>query len=115
MIKLLIKLAIVALIANAGYHIGSEYLTYVKFRDDIRDAAMFKAKNDVELMSRILDLAVRYDLPVSEDNITIERNERRVNIEGWYDQPIEVAPNYTYPWHFGLSLEVVSQALPSSR
>ena len=115
MIKLLVKLAIVALIANAGYHIGSEYLTYVKFRDDIRDAAMFKAKNDVELMARILDLAARYELPLSEDNVTIERNERRVSIEGWYDQPIEVVPNYTYPWHFGLSLEVVSQALPSSR
>lgn len=115
MIKLLIKLAIVALIANAGYHIGSEYLTYIKFRDDIRDAAMFKAKSDVDLMARILDLAVRYELPVSEENITIERKERQVTIDGWYDKPIEVVPNYTYPWHFGLSLEVVSQALPVSR
>lgn len=76
---------------------------------------MFKAKNDVDLMARILDLAARYELPLSEDNITIERNERRVTIDGSYSQPIEVAPNYTYPWHFGLSLEVVSQALPSSR
>jgi len=114
-IKLLLKLAIVALIANAGFHIGSEYVTYVKFRDDIRDAAMFKAKNNADLMARILELADRYELPLSEDNITIEREERRVTIDGWYDQPIEIVPNYTYPWHFGLSLEVVSQALPTSR
>ncbi|MGC4085671.1 MAG: hypothetical protein QM736_26980 [Vicinamibacterales bacterium] len=57
MIKLFIKLAIVALVANAAYHIGSEYLTYVKFRDAIRDAAMFKAKTDADLLGRILNLA----------------------------------------------------------
>ena len=115
MIKLIFKLAIVALIANAGYHIAAEYLTYFRFRDAIRDAAMFKARNDTDLMARILDLATQYELPVSEDNVTIERVERRVTVEGWYDKPIEVVPNYLYPWHFALTLEVVGQALlPSS-
>ena len=112
MIKLLVKLAIVALLGNAAYHVGAEYLTYFKFRDAIRDAAIFKARNNTELMARILDLAVQYELPVSEENVTIDRKERRVNIDGWYDQPIEIAPNYTYPWHFALSIEVVSQTLP---
>jgi hypothetical protein len=110
--KLLVKLAIVALLGNAAYHVGAEYLTYFKFRDAIRDAAIFKARTNTELMARILDLGVQYELPVSEENITIERKERRVNIDGWYDQPIEIFPNYTYPWHFGLSVEVVSQTLP---
>ena len=108
MIKLLVKLAIVALLANAAYHIGSEYLTYIKFRDAIRDAAMFKAKNDTELMARIMDLAGQYDVPLEEENVTIERQLRQVSIDGWYDKPIEVVPNYQYPWHFGLSLEVMT-------
>jgi hypothetical protein len=107
-IKLLIKLAIVALLANAAYHIGAEYLTYIKFRDAIRDAAMFKARNDTELMARIMDLAAQYEIPLDEENLTIERRERQVNIEGWYDKPIEVAPSYQYPWHFGLSLDVLT-------
>ena len=106
MIKLLFKLAIVALLANAAFHIGSEYLTYVKFRDAIRDAAMFKAKNDTELMARIVELANQYEVPLQEENVTIDREERKVNVEGWYDKPIEIVPNYEYPWHFGLSLEV---------
>ena len=71
MLKLLVKLAIVALLANAAYRIGSEYLTYVKFRDAVRDAAMFKAKNDDELTARIMDLAAQYDVPLDEDNIAI--------------------------------------------
>jgi hypothetical protein len=110
-IKLLLKLAIVALLANAAYHIGSEYLTYIKFRDAIRDAAIFKAKNDAELMTRIMDLAAQYEIPLDEENVTIQRQERRVSVEGWYDKPIEVAPNYQYPWHFGLSLEVLTPSM----
>jgi hypothetical protein len=107
-IKLLLKLAVVALLANAAYHVGSEYLTYFRFRDAIRDAAMFKAKSDADLMGRIVDLATQYEIPLERENVTIERNERRINIDGWYDKPIEVVPSYEYPWHFGLSLEVVS-------
>jgi hypothetical protein len=107
-IKLALKLAIVALLANAVYHIGSEYLTYIKFRDAIRDAAMFKAKNDTELMARIVDLAAQYEVPLDQENLTIEREDRRVNVDGWYDKPIEIVPNYEYPWHFGLSLEVLT-------
>ena len=38
MFKLLLKLAVVALVANAAYHVGAEYLTYIKFQDAIRDA-----------------------------------------------------------------------------
>ncbi len=112
MIKLLFKLVVVALLANAAYRIGSEYLTYVRFRDSIRDAAMFKAKNDTDLMARILDLATQYEIPIEEENISIDRQERRVNVEGWYDKRIEVVPNYEYPWHFGLSLEVMGPNVP---
>jgi hypothetical protein len=107
-IKLLIKLAIVALLANAVFHIGSEYLTYVRFRDAIRDAAMFKAKNDRELMVRIMELSEQYDVPLEEENVALDRMDRKVSIEGWYDKPIEVVPRYQYPWHFSLSLEVMA-------
>ena len=108
MFKLLVKLAIVALIANSAYHIGSEYLTYVRFRDAVRDAAMFKAKNDTELTARIMDLATQFEVPLDEDNLAISREDRRINIEGWYDKPIEIVPSYEYPWHFGLALDIVA-------
>jgi hypothetical protein len=111
-IKLLVKLIIVALVANAAFHIGTEYLTYVRFREAIRDAAIFKTKNDAELMTRILALAEQYEIPIDEDNITIRREERRVNVEGWYDKPIEILPNYEFPWHFGVSVEVVVSGVP---
>ena len=108
-VKLLVKLGVVALLANAAYHIGVEYLTYVKFEDDVRDAAIFKAKTDAELTTRMLALAQHYEIPLDEENVNIERDGRVVRIDGWYDKPIELLPNYRYPWHFGLSMDVNSQ------
>ncbi len=110
MIKLLVKLAIVALLANAAFHLGAEYLTYIKFRDAVRDAAMFKAKNETELLARVMELAEQYEVPLDEENLVIERADRRFLVDGWYDKEIEVVPNYFYPWHFGLSLEAVKPA-----
>lgn len=114
MVKLLVKLAVVALLANAAYHIGVEYLTFVKFQDDIRDAAIFKAKTDAELTTRILTLAQQYEVPLEEENLNIEREGRVVRIDGWYDTPIDLLPTYSYPWHFGISLDVTSQVPPAA-
>ena len=55
--KLIIKLAIAALLANALFRVGTEYVVYYKFRDSVREAAMFRAKNDEELGQRIMELA----------------------------------------------------------
>ena len=49
MVKLFLKLAVVALLANAAYRVGLEYLTYVKFRDAVRDAATYKTKDDLKV------------------------------------------------------------------
>lgn len=111
-IQLLVKLAVVAILANAAYHIGAGYLTFVRFQDDIRDAAIFKAKTDAELTTRVLTLAQQYEVPLDEENLTIERDGRLVRVDGWYDKPIEVLPTYRYPWHFGIALEVTSQVPP---
>lgn len=113
MVKLLIKLAVVALIANAGYRVGTEYLTYIKFRDDVRDAAMFKAQTDDELAAAIMDLAGKYDLPVEPADVTIQRVVRQVTVDGHYVKPIEVAPRYFYPWRFTWSIQAnVSMVVP---
>lgn len=116
MVKLLIKLAVVALIANASYRIGSEYLTYIKFRDDVRDAATFKTQNDDELSALILQLGEKYDLPVDPAAIRIARTQRQVSINGSYEKPIEVVPSYFYPWTFSWSIEAnVSPVVPPYR
>jgi hypothetical protein len=112
MIKRLIKLAIVALLANAVYRVGVEYVNYVKFRDAVRDAAMFKAKSEDDLRTRIMALADDYDIPQDDGSVQISREERVWYIEGSYTKPIEIVPRYEYPWRFPYTLEVVMNTIP---
>lgn len=113
MTKLVLKLAIAALLGNAAYRVGSEYLTYFKFRDAVRDAAMFKARNDVELSAQIMELASDYDVPLEEADLSITREERQVQVDGSYDKVIEVVPTIFYTWHFSWSTDAtVSIIIP---
>jgi hypothetical protein len=118
MLKLLIKLAVVALLANAVYRVGSEYVTFLKFREAVRDAALFRAKTDEELRQRIMKLAEEYGVSVSDDHVSIRREQRVVYVNGSYDKPIEVVPRYSYPWHFAWAIEALQEEvslLPGAR
>jgi hypothetical protein len=111
--KLILKLAVAGLLCNAVYRIGSEYLTYIEFRDGIRDAAMYRAHSDAELSRLIMDLATDYDLPVAESTISMNRQDQRVLVEGSYSKPIEILPTVFYPWHFSWSIDAkVSIVVP---
>jgi len=109
--KLLIKLAIVALLANAVFRVGTEYITYIKFRDAIRDAAMFKAKTDDELRKRIMELAGDYEIPLDEDAVTIRREERHVFVEGSYKKQVEIAPRFEFDWPFTWSIDAMTSTI----
>ena len=108
MVKLLVKLALAAVIANAAYRIGAEYVIYVQFRDAVRDAAMFKARNDEELNANILALAGDFNLPLEDGAVSIRREDRVVYVEGVYRKPIEVAPRVVYAWPFSWSMQVIA-------
>lgn len=108
--KLIIKLAIAALLANAAFRIGSEYLTHIKFRDAVRDAATYKATTDDDLRRRIVQLADQYGVPQSDQELDIRREGRQVMVKGQYDKEIEIAPSYPYAWHFAWELDVTQPA-----
>jgi hypothetical protein len=109
-VKLFVKLAVVALLANAAYRVGLEYLTYVKFRDAVRDAATYKTNDDDNLRKRIMDLAGDYDIPLSQDALTIRREDRQVMVDGSYHKPIELLPTFRYDWPFTWSIEALTPA-----
>jgi hypothetical protein len=109
-VKLFFKLAVVALLANAAYRVGLEYLTYVKFRDAVRDAATYKTNDDDDLRKRIMELAGDYDIPLSNDAVTIQREDRQVIVDGSYHKPIEVVPTFQYEWPFTWSIQAMTPA-----
>jgi len=105
MIRLVIKLAIAGLLANAAWRVGSEYINFYSFQDEIRSEAARNEGDDDALIERIVELASERDLPVDPGQISVTREERRVVVEGSYVKPIPVLPSYAYPWPFSWSVD----------
>ena len=71
---------------------------------DLRQTVVDEAKSagtrsDAVIMKSILDKAERLELPITEDNVTIERKNSNIRVEVDYVVPVEF-PGYTYEWSF---------------
>lgn len=101
MIKLVLKLALAALIANAAWHVGTAYLSFYKFKDAVYETAQFGTeKGDEQLQARILELASDYDVPLAADGFTISHHDNHTIIDGSYVRMVDLLPGYQYQWPF---------------
>jgi archaellum component FlaF (FlaF/FlaG flagellin family) len=103
-IKLIVKLALAALIANAAWRLGTAYLSFYKFKDAVQEATQFGAdKGDTQLQTRILELASDYDVPLTPDGFTIQHKENHTIVDGSYVRTVDLFPGYKYQcpfaWH----------------
>lgn len=110
--KLLLKLAVTALLASAVWRIGTAYVDHYSFRDAIREAAMTQGLDDGRLRERIFELGDARGLDLGDDSFTIRREERRTMVEGTYTRPILLFPGYEYPWRFDWAIEGFVTVLP---
>jgi hypothetical protein len=110
MLKLFVKLALAALIANAVWRLGSAYLQYYRFADAVTQTAQFGIERSrADLPRRIVELASQYDVPLSFDDFTVAHDDRNHTlIDGSYTQPVDLAPGYRYPWPFSLHVDVLN-------
>ena len=70
MIKTVVKLAFVALLANATWHVFVVYLAHYRFKDSVTSTAQFGVeKTDSQLRERILELAERVAVHVRNVSI----------------------------------------------
>ena len=107
--KLILKLAVAALIANAAWRVGSSYLAFYKFKDAVTEEAQFAAdKSSDQLRERVLGLAQQYDIPIDRDGLTIIKADQRIRIAGSYTKRIEVVPGFKYPWAFAWDVETIN-------
>jgi hypothetical protein len=100
-IKLVIKLAIAAFVANAVWRVGSAYATFYRFRDAVQQSTQFsRGRSEAELQQRIIDLAAEYEIPLAADGFTVSRVGDHTLTEGTYSEDIDFAPGVTRPWSF---------------
>ena len=113
--KLLLKLAIAALIANAAWQAGSAYADYYKFKDAVEQTTQYgKERSDSELRDRILELAAQYDVPLAEEGFEVQRVENHTIVQGGYAQPIQLFPGFEKAWPFTFYIDtfVLGQPQP---
>jgi hypothetical protein len=112
MIKALVKLVIVALVANASWRVGSAYLSHYKFTDSVQQTTLFRGKRtDDVLRMRVFELASDYDIPVNEGNLTLRSEDHHTIVEGSYIREIELLPGFRYPWRFSFHIDTLSGIL----
>lgn len=118
MIKFVIKLVIVALVANAAWRLGNAYLSFYRFNDAVTEASQFDAGTTAAaLQQKVLELADQYDLPLAEDGFTVQRDEHRTRIRGGFKEDLQLFPGFTYPWPFSFDVDTVNPMalLPAKR
>ena len=110
MLKLLIKLAIAGLIANATWRLGSAYLQFYRFEDAVTELAQFgREKTAADLERRILEVASQYDVPLDDNRLTVLRDDRsHTVVDGSYEQIVDLLPGYRYPWQFTMHVDVLT-------
>jgi hypothetical protein len=115
-IKLAIKLAIVALLANAAWHLMAVYISDYKFKDAVQQATLFGNDKSVEqIKTRVLALAADYDVPLRESDVTVRRDQLHTFVDGAYTKNLDLFPGYSRPWSFELHTDTFSEAPMTGR
>jgi hypothetical protein len=114
-VKAILKLIAVVLIANALWRVGSAYASFYRFKDSVRAAAMDQRQSEDHLRQKILELASMYDVPLTEEAITIRREQGHTIVESPYTTPVAVLPGYEYQWPFSVDVDahVIASTSPN--
>jgi hypothetical protein len=110
-IKVAIRLAIVAFLANATWRLGTAYAKHYRFTDAVRQTTQFRGdKTDDQVHDRVFELAASHDIPVSDENLTVTRQENHTIVEGAYREAIDLFPGFTYKWPFTVHIDTFIDA-----
>ena len=108
--KTVLKLAIVALLANATWHAFNAYAPFYKFKDAVEYATLHRGRiSDEELKQQVLDIAGQYELPLAASKVTVSRVRTSTIIDASYVQGVDLLPGYSYPWTFTMHVDVITQ------
>jgi hypothetical protein len=114
-VKIIIKLLVVALLANALWHVGTAYTAFYRFKDAVTEAATQGEGTAEELQQKIVELASTYDVPLAADDITVTREAHLTAVRGSYRKPVSMFPGFEYQWPFSMDLDAYPITLPTRR
>jgi hypothetical protein len=109
MMKVLLKLAVVALLANAVWHLFGAYAPNYRLTDAAQSAAQFRGDlTDAALQQKVLFLASQLDVPAADEDVKVTHDLGRTIIDISYTRSVELAPGFIRRWPFTIHVEVLN-------
>ncbi len=114
MIRLVLKLAVVALLAHAGIKIVPVFWSNLRFKDALAEQARFAGKkSEEELRNRAERTANDLEIPVTAESIGIKKTGAVTTFDTRYVAQLEYFPRKYYPWEFVIHVEETPPAYSS--
>jgi len=115
LIKTGIKLALLALVANATWHLFVAFSAHYKFRDAAQYAAQNRGeKTDEQLHDLIVNLAAEADLAIPPEAVVVKHVGLTTSVTASYTQTLELVPSRPYPVPFSFRIDTYSLQSPNS-
>ena len=108
-LKTILKLVIMLAILNAVFRAGSAAWTYYQFKDSVQQTLLFGAgTSPAELHTQILAKAGEFELPVTAEDVSVQREDKRTWADVVYIEPVEFFPSYSRPITFRFTVEEIA-------
>jgi hypothetical protein len=106
LIKTGIQLALLALAANATWHVFLAYSGHYKVRDAARTIAQHRAdKTDEQVHDEIMAVAEEAGVPLPPEALVVTHDGLTSAIAAAYSRPIELFPNHPVDWRFSFRVD----------
>ena len=99
----LLALGLAILIAWKAVPVKLQSTELYDYMDELAKFSAAQVPPD-QLKKRILDRAAQLQIPLTKENVKVQRNGDRIYMEVEYTIPVEF-PGYTYQWNFHQKLD----------
>jgi hypothetical protein len=111
--KTLLKLVIAVLVLNAAVRGALAMWEYYEFKDAAQQVVLFGQRSEPEeIQATIVAKGNEMRVPVRADDVKVSRDATRTVAEGFYIQPVQFFPNYSYPVKFSFVVDALSLGEP---
>ena len=100
--KTIIKIVITVVILTACFQAGRYYFNNFQFEDAAQQRLLFETRaSDAEVANILMRLAGEYQLPLREENISVQMIGQDRVVEMEYTETVPLIPGvFSYPWRF---------------
>jgi hypothetical protein len=111
--KTILKLVVVALVANALWHVFGAYAPHYRLIDGAQSVAQFRGDlTDVGVRDKVLLLGEQLDVPLAEDEVKVTHDIAHTRIDISYTRAVELLPGMKRPLPFTGHVEVLNSRPP---